>query len=313
MKKNHYVLISVVSVVVIITTLIIIFVLSNKPENFELLHNQSHDTGITRILIDAGHTARVAGGFGPIGAEHIYTYIVSEYLANILDKDSRFRYEISRYRADSEDYSDNILYYAQKNKSKLLAMIKTKIQNEKRGYLTDDQYVDMYSIRHYAIENNFDCLVSIHFDVADKRYYNTAEGFHVLVSPYNRQFRKSFELASTISSNFMKEYRVSGGVRHDHTLDKSIWQNYDRLGILAKGIGFRSLVVIGDVFENQYYLDRYNNDADFVRTLNDIPSVLIEVGYLHEEKFLEEAALRDVAQRIYESLVVAFPEWGTSR
>ncbi len=313
MKKNRYVIISVVLSVILVAILVIVFIFSNKPEDFELLYTPPSDQAVTKILIDAGHTARVTGGFGPIGAEHEYTYIVSDYLAKILDKDSRFRYEISRYAMDSEDYNNNILEYANKNKTKLVGMINTKIPREKRGYMTEIQYTDMYAIRHYAIENDFDCLISIHFDVADKRYYNNVHGFHVLVSPYNREFEKSYELANVISSNFMREYGVSRGTRHDHTLDKSIWKEYDRLGTLAKGIGFRSLVVIGDVFENQYYLDRYNNDELFVDSINDIPSVLLEVGYLHEEKFLNHATLQDVAYRIYQSLLEVFPEWGLGK
>ncbi len=306
MKKIHYILISILLVILIAIS--IIFVLSSKPEE---LVSTPPSTNVVRILIDPGHTARVPGGSGPIGAEHIYSYRVSEYLAKILDKDNRFRYELSRYHADSEDYNDNIIEYAAYNKNKLMGMIKTKVLREKRGYLTDDQYVDMYAIRHYAIENNFDCLVSIHFDVADKRYYNQVHGFHVLVSPYNRTFEKSYDLARAVSSNFMKEYGVARGVRHDSSFNNShvIWKEYDRLGLLANGVGFRSLVVIGDVFESGYYMNRYNNDIEFVANIIDIPSVLIEVGYLHEEKFTNEHVLQDVAQRIYTAIKDTFPEW----
>ncbi len=306
MKKIYYILISVFVIGILIVA--IRSTLSSKPE--ELVYTPPAPN-VVRILIDPGHTAKVAGGFGPIGAEHEYTYKVAERLAKILDKDDRFRYELSRNAADSENYNDNIIEYAAYNKTKLLGVIKTKVLREKRGYLADDQYVDMYAIRHYAIENNFDCLISIHFDTSDRRYYNQVHGFHVLVSPYNRQFERSYELAGAISSNFMKEYGVARGVRHDSSFNTghNIWQIYDRLGVLARGIGFRSLVVIGDVFENAYYMSRYNNDVNFVQNLLDIPSVLIEVGYLHEEKFTNDYVLQDVAERIYTSIKDFFPEW----
>ncbi len=302
-KRLRYIIIAI-TIATLAVSAIIFIVLRNKPA--EVLFEPHQYRKTVKILIDAGHNAKVQGGFGPIGAEHEYTYMVSSYLAQILDRDDRFEYEISRYAIDSEEYSDNVVVYAAYNESKLLGMITTKIPGEKRGWLGHEQYVDMYAIRHYAIENNFDCLISIHFDVADKRYYENVHGFHVLVSPYNRQFERSFELANLISSNFMNDYGVSRGTRHDNTLNRDIWKQYDRLGLLARGIGFRSLVVIGDVFENAYYLNRYNNDLEFVMNIDDVPSVLLEVGYLHETKFTNEAVLLDVAQKIHSSLVDFF-------
>ncbi len=306
MKKIYYILISIVLVALIVLS--IKFVLSSKPEELEYSPPVSN---VVRVLIDPGHSARYPGGVGPIGLEHEYAYKVSDYLAKILDKDPRFRYELSRYPAESEYYNDDIIEYSIYNENKLFGITTTKIPREKRGYLADEQYVDMYAIRHYAIDNNFDCLISIHFDVANKRYYDQVHGFHVLISPYNRQFERSYDLANAISSNFMKEYGVARGVRHDATLNANheIWKEYDRLGLLAHGIGFRSLVIIGDVFENEYYMNRYNHDTNFVQNILDIPSVLVEVGYLHEEKFTNEYVLQDVAQRIYTSIQDTFPEW----
>ncbi len=300
-RKPRIIIISVCVLVFAIAT--VIFAISSMSDEETLLEPQVQRPKV-RILIDAGHTASAQGGVGPIGAEHEYTYKVSRLLADLLDKDDRFDYEISRDSADGDTYSDNIVAYGASNKTKLLGIIKTKVLREKRGWLTDAQYVDMYSIRHYAIENRFDCLISIHFDVANKKFYDVVEGFHVLVSPYNRQFDRSFELASIISTNFMKEYGVARGVRHDTSFpaEHDLWQNYNRLGLLANGIGFRSLVVVGDVFENAYYMDRYNNDSEFVVNINDIPSVLLEVGYLHEQKFADENTLKDVASRIHQSL-----------
>ena len=309
MKVLSYILISLFSLVILAAIISIssfpekyfnLDTINSSSKKIQAMSRKGKNKKTIKIFIDAGHNSRTTGGFGPIGAEHTLNYEVALHLAQRLAKDKRFEYEMSR---DVSNYSTNIQEFGLSNKQILNSIIATKVEGEKRSNpLSSKQYLDMYSMRHYAIDNDFDFFISIHFDTVDKKYYKNVQGFQVIVSPYNRKFDESFEMAETISKRFTEFYPVSRGTRHDKKLPESIWKKYDKNTLHLKGISLRSLIVIGDVFEYTYFNNRYSSNKGFIETIEDIPSVLLETGYLHESKFTNEATLKDVANRLYLSM-----------
>ncbi len=253
-----------------------------------------------KIFIDAGHNAKTAGGIGPVGAEYIINYKLSLLLADRLSKDKMFEYEISR---DISNYTESIMQFGQTNKDVLTSIIKTSVPWEKRSSpLGFAQYLEIYSVRHYAIDNDFDFLISVHFDTIEPRFQKMTEGFHVIVSPYNRRFEESMRAAEIISSNMREQYSPSRWTRHDGRIPESMIEQYDKKERASKGISIRSLMIIGDVFEDTYFNNRYDKDKEFIQNISDIPSVILETGYLHEMQFTNDVVLNDVADRIYKSI-----------
>ena len=306
-SKNRFIIFSVVIIVLIIVSFSSLIVTANMRVSENIIR-ESEVNKITsssekfsdiienrkvRILIDPGHNAATKGALGYLGYEYYMNLRVARELAKILSEDERFEYFLSR---DGAYYSRPIKEYMTNNYAELLGIYNTKVKGEERtGNLTRYQTLEMYAIRHYAIDNNFDLLLSIHFDYMPyiKRRAKTS-GFHVIVSPYNREFPASMQVAYKLSERMQEKYNISPVIGHDRVLPNTVWKFYDKEELIKEGISLRGLIVIGDAFENAY------NKQEIKK---DVPSVLIEAGFIHEWQFGSNKAVKELAYQMYEALV----------
>ena len=309
-NKNRFIIFSVVIIVLIIVSFSSLIVTadtkisqniirdnssSNVEENkisTKKLNNILENRKI-KVLIDPGHNAATKGAIGFLGYEYYVNLRLARELAKILDEDDKFEYFLSR---DGAYYNREIKEYMTNNYEKLLGIYNVNLEKEKRGEnLTRYQTLELYAIRHYAIDNNFDLLLSIHFDYmpyASRR--EKTSGFHIIVSPYNGEFSASMQVAYKLSKRMQEEYNISPVIGHDMVLPNTVWRFYDKEELIKEGISLRGLIVIGDSFENSYYKKEIRKD---------IPSVLVESAFIHEWKFGSTKELKKLANKMYESLV----------
>ncbi len=307
-NKNRFIIFSTVIIVLIIVSFSSLIVTANMRvsdsivrDNNELnkvqtsseKFNQIIENKKIRILIDPGHNAATKGALGYLGYEYYVNLRVARELAKILSEDDRFEYFLSR---EGAYYSRPIKEYMTNNYAELLGIYNTKVKGEERtGNLTRYQTLELYAIRHYAIDNNFDLLLSIHFDYMPyiSRRAKTS-GFHVIVSPYNREFPASMQVAYKLSERMQEKYKISPIIGHDRVLPNSVWKFYDKEELINNAISLRGLIVIGDAFENAY------NKQEIKK---DVPSVLIESAFIHEWQFGSIKAIRELANQMYKALV----------
>lgn len=302
MYKIHFIIFLIV-IIVLVAISIISLVFLTKP--FVLIEENNYIPldepkkvpckKKIRILIDPGHTADTIGARGILGFEYRMTYKISSILCEKLSEDEIFEYSLSR---DGDYYSKSIKDYIKDNYDELSNILNAKVKSERReGKLTREQTMELYAIRKYAIENNFDLLLSLHFDYTTNiKRRNDTKGFQVIVSPYNKEFPASMQIAGKIADGLKEIYPVSSTIGFDNNLPKSVWLFYSQNGLRIRGVSLRSLVVLGDIFEYFYY------ESQNAKT-EDIPSVLVEIGYMHDKSFLKSDALEKVSDKIYESLV----------
>lgn len=270
-----------------------------------------------RVMIDPGHTAVTVGGRGKAGDEYVVNYKVAMYLAAHLDNDPAITYEISR---DETNYTPAIRAYLYAHEASLRGIAEKKLRYEKKNRnLSTRDRMDMYAVRHYTIQSGFDCLLSIHFNYdmqsayerllkrrSRRRRYRRKRpqqvelrnGFHIIISPFNETFASSLSLAFAMRRAFLSRYPMDTKVGHDETryMPPAIPLRYSFETPLFDGISVRSIIMLGDAFEHHYYADKTNTLSPFTR---DVPSVLIECGYLHNVRFRDEEVLRDLGYRIY--------------
>ena len=191
-NKNHFIIFSAVIILLIIVAFASLIIKANniKEESEATNYNNLNKTNNIKlknnkikIFIDPGHNAATKGNVGWLGYEYYMTLRLAKQLTGILDEDNRFEYFLSR---DGDYYSSQIKEYMTNNYQKLLGIYETKIRRDsKLENLTRYQTIELYAIRNYAIDNNYDLLLSLHFDYMP--YTNRrakTEGFHVIVSPY---------------------------------------------------------------------------------------------------------------------------------
>lgn len=303
-NRNHFIVFSAVFVGLIILAFSSLIITANKniyentgrnkdsKDKFEKKYNIKPKSNKIRILIDPGHNAITKGCLGWLGYEYYMTLRLAKHLTAILDEDNRFEYILSR---DGDYYSRPIKEYLTNNYDKLLGIYNTQVRNNYRATnMARYQTLELYAIRNYAIENNFDLLLSLHFDYMPyvKRRAKT-EGFHVIVSPYNGEFNASMQVASKISEKMQESYKISPTIAFDRYIPDTVWTFYDRNNLLKDGIAVRGLIVLGDEFEFKY------NKNTFAK---DVPSVMVEAGFIHDWKLNGNKALRELSTKIYEAL-----------
>lgn len=300
-KSNFTIFLIIISIFIAVPSFSLFFIMRrsfNSKDNvitFKEPETYKINKKKIRILIDPGHTADTVGSKGILGLEYKMTYKAAEIFSQKLSENNRFEYFLSR---DGDYYSAPIKNYMESNYNTLSNILKMKIEGEKRsGRLTHDQTAELYAVRKYAIDNGFDILVSLHFDYTPnvKRRKDT-KGFQIIISPYNREFPASMKIALNISDNLRKIYPVSPTIDFDSNLPKSVWNFYNKENLRQKGISIRSLVVLGDVFEYSYYVNMNSK-------IKDIPSILIELGYMHDSDFMSENSLKKISNAIYEALL----------
>lgn len=304
-NRNHFIIFATVIVVIIIVAFVSLLATIKDTTIVDTLTKQYQETATNKIVsitdktnkqikifINPAHNAATKGNIGYLGYEFYMTLRLAQELAKILDEDNRFVYELSR---DTGIYSRGVKEYLTNNYAKLLDFYNEEL--EKRDFsLTRYQTLELYSIRNYAIENKFDLFLSLHFDYEpyiSKR--NNTEGFHLMVSPYNGQFQASMQIANTISQKMREKYKIAKNIDFDYILPESVWKFYSKEDLVQNGIALRGTILLGDKFEYDYYNQKFNP--------NDIPSVSISAGYIHDWKLGPTKALRELAEKIYEALV----------
>ena len=302
-NKNHFIIFSAVIILLIIVAFASLIIKANniKEESEATNYNNLNKTNNIKlknnkikILIDPGHNAATKGNVGWLGYEYYMTLRLAKQLTAILDEDDRFEYLLSR---DGDYYSRPIKEYMTNNYEKLLGIYDTKVKhnNNRIENLTKYQTIELYAIRNYAIDNNYDLLLSLHFDYMP--YTNRrakTEGLHVIVSPYNGEFNASMQIANKISEKMKENYKVSPTIAFDRYIPETVWNFYDRNNLIREGISIRGLIVLGDEFEFEY------NKKNFIK---DVPSVVVEAGFIHDWKLGGNKALRELSKKIYEALL----------
>ena len=303
-NKNRFIIFSTVIIVLIIISFSSLMITANdnisKDINYKKT-NTNQNTYVSnkkenkkiRILIDPGHNAATKGAVGFLGYEYYMTLRLAKQLTAILDKDDRFEYTLSRNGAF---YDKPIKEYITNNYEKLIDIYNTELdKTERTGNLTRYQTMELYAIRHYAIDNNFDALISLHFDYMPYiKQREKTEGFHIIVSPYNGEFQTSMKIANKISKRMQESYKISPVIAIDNILPDSVWKFYNKEDLLNKGITLRGLVLLGDSFEYNY------NKQTFKK---DIPSVMIESGFMHDWRLGSTKELSNISDKIYKALV----------
>lgn len=301
-NKNHFIIFLFIIIVLIIVAFASLIIKANnvREESETISYNNLNKTNNiklknnkVKILIDPGHNAATKGSVGWLGYEYYMTLRLAKQLTAILDEDNRFEYLLSR---EGDYYSRPIKEYMTNNYEKLLGIYDIKIKHNSIivENLTRYQTIELYAIRNYAIDNNFDLLLSLHFDYMP--YTNRrakTEGFHVIVSPYNGEFNASMQVASKISEKMQESYKISPTIAYDRHIPETVWNFYDRNGLLKEGIAIRGLIVLGDEFEYKYNKNTFSKD---------VPSVMVEAGFIHDWKLGGNKALKEISTKIYEAL-----------
>lgn len=304
-NKNRFIIFSTVIIVLIIISFSSLMITANdnisKDTNYKKINNTNQinyasnkkENKKIKILIDPGHNAATKGSQGFLGYEYYMTLRLAKQLTAILDKDDRFEYTLSRNGAY---YDKPIKEYITNNYEKLLGIYNTELEEtERTGNLTRYQTMELYAIRHYAIDNDFDALISLHFDYMPYiKQREKTEGFHIIVSPYNGEFQTSMKIANKISERMQESYKISPVIATDNILPDNVWRFYNKEDLLNKGIALRGLVLLGDSFEYKY------NKQTFKK---DIPSVMIESGFIHDWRLGSTKALSNISDKIYQALV----------
>lgn len=301
-NRNHFIIFAVVIIILIIVAFSSLIITANNnviQEGYNTnkaitkTYNKKSKNNKIKILIDPGHNAATKGSVGWLGYEYYMTLRLAKQLTAILDEDDRFEYFLSR---EGDIYSKPIKEYMTNNYEKLLGIYETEIKNNGRlENLTRYQTLELYAIRNYAIDNDYDLLLSLHFDYMP--YTNRrarTEGFHVIASPYNGEFNASMQIAGKISEKMRENYKVSPTIVFDRYVPENVWTFYDKNDLLKNGISVRGLIVLGDEFEFEY------NKKTFRK---DVPSVMLEAGFIHDWKLGGNKALKNIAQKIYEALL----------
>lgn len=326
MKKTHFVIFATILTLVIISSTLLFLIKpqsnfiqkitatafnsvntkrkKNKETVISADKNKLSENKKIRIMIDPGHNSVTKGSKGALGYEYQIAYKVAKLIGEHFSVDKRFEYLLSR---DENHYIEPIKQYSLSNRNKLENILETELDFEKRtGALSKEQIYELYSIRHYAIDNDFALLISIHLDYTpNKKRMATTKGFQAIVSPYNRSFISSMKIADTIASNMRIKYKVAPTIEFDKILSTNIWEYYNKETLAKNGIALRSIIVLGDAFEYEYYKNTKQKSEE-TAVIKDIPSVLMEVAYMHEVAFKNEQELSDVAERIYKSIVQVF-------
>jgi len=250
-----------------------------------------------RVLIDAGHIKEEPDEEKGIVPEYVLTYKTSKYLLELLKNDGRFSAEISR---GPERYDWRVLGSERIYEGYIRGILKEFNPLDKRSaWVGGTERTNLYGLRYYALSHGFDCVLSVHYDKVVRRSERSrSKGFHVLVSPCNREYPRSLAFAMSLKSSMQKKYRINPLIYYN---DLRIFPRERRAGIdpvrlKTLGISVRSVMVLGDIYEYQYF--RRIGGFPF----KDIPSVLVECGFVHERQFASDEGVKAVARQLYEGI-----------
>lgn len=332
-----------------------------------------------KVLIDPGHNKEKWGASGIAGKEYTLNHKVARYLKNYLERDKRFVCELSR---NEEDYTEHITNAMEKHYSLVKGIVQQRRGRRHVKDLFDPNHKAMLNgVRFYALENEFDCLLSIHFNahphfvierkivpvpepppktnvsnndgerksnmpktkrqgrvarrgrvskrakkpperikqseskvrtrrrgrrkrtkykvVYTRRNIPLRKGFHVIVSPFNRRFDESCAIAMAIRNRMALRYPVDTAISHSmRYMPDDVTNRYNLSTLRSNGISVRTLIVIGDRHDAAFY-KRKKKEFPF----NEVPSLLLECGFVHNKIFLHEEVLENIAHHIYQGLI----------
>ncbi len=256
---------------------------------------------IFRVFIDAGHTRLTNHATGIIGPEYKVTYELSRRLAKKLAADPRFEAGISR---DGDFYPCRIKKTVKSHQRVLKAIVRTSAPPETRSRnLSFYDHLELYGVRFFCLENRYDLLVSIHFNLSwpGVKGWKNRRGFHLIVSPYNRKLTASLTAARLFKKTLARHYGLDNRhiMRGRRKFVPSFFKHLYSLEALRKeGIAVRSLVILGDAFEAAYFKTAHHGHL-----YEDVPSVLVECGYVHNPRFCHPAELDRMAGHLYEAII----------
>ncbi len=215
-----------------------------------------------KILLVAGHTAQTKGAVFGNTTEYELNYDIVKKL----EREMRIRgYDVTITHQGS-DYSQQFLDYFETNEQRILDFRENKKQAYDKLYPqgvvtndTDHNYasplgvIQLYGVNLWANENNMDAVVHMHFNDYPGRpagKTGTHTGFSVFTPlKTNNHFVESFNLAKSIEEHMLK------------------YTNRSTVTNESAGVLESELIAVGQ-----------NNSVN-------MPSVLIENGFVYESKF----------------------------
>lgn len=256
---------------------------------------------IIKVLIDPGHTKEMNYAKGAAGEEYLLNYKTAVKLKAILQQHSNIYSELSR---GEEEYSKKVEETLARRSNEIRAIAladspleATRSTNAKQLH----NRMMMYAVRQYAAENAFDVLLSIHFDSRWWKGGKTREehGYHLIISPYRHNFQSAYSLARSIHTSMSNTYSISKELERYFEINSAHYTNarvnVNSAAFLSNAVCVRSLLMIGDVYEDDYYKGRGFSLLTPV-------SVLAECGYVYERRFAKDGEQQRLAERLAQGL-----------
>ncbi len=254
-----------------------------------------------KVLVVPGHLKEDSYK-GAAGYEYILNYRVAQRLELYLQQDDRMVHELSRAR---DHFLPPVLDILKRHKKTINGFLNIRTPLDKRSpHLGNRMRRRKYATRFYARHAEFDYLISIHFNYVWPPFFkpDRHRGFHLIISPFNEKFDESLTLAMFLRDELKRLYPVHlDGVypiRWKH-ISSTLRRRYDIRKIHRMGISLRSLVILGDIYETLYFQRHPRKRVP----APDIPSVLVECGFLHNTRFLRPQVQHRLAGALYRGLV----------
>ena len=239
---------------------------------------------VDSVLIVAGHTARSPGTTFGSTTEYMLNYEVMQRVGKLLSEDNRYNHTLSH---KGDDYNQTLLDYFSANEARIIAFKDQKKREYVREYPlglttndTDHNHatprgiIELYGVNKWLSEQGIDLAVHVHFNDYPGRLQNAAgyhEGFSIFIPPKtNDHFVESYRFAKLLESEMLK-----------HSMRSTVAR--ESTGILES-----ELIATGH------------------RNTVNIPSVLLEGGFIYEEKLNDsrrDQSLDEVARSIYRAIV----------
>jgi N-acetylmuramoyl-L-alanine amidase len=167
---------------------------------------------------------------------------------------------------DKQGYNPKILQHAGNNIGKLNCFVSSRPY--KMPFFDEanpDYHLMLYSIADYANQEKFDFMLNIHLnDCSRRKLRKKYSGFCIFYSNNNKRSEESKKLAYSIYGEFKKHFNQSNNPEESKTV-------IERSNLILVGNGKLKL---------------------------EVPSVLVECGYIYELKFKNPKTLEAVADCI---------------
>jgi N-acetylmuramoyl-L-alanine amidase len=255
---------------------------NTKPEQEEI--KAKH-----KILIVAGHDFEHSGAFTDEIKESELTLRTASYLRDFLEKDPAFEVYMTREKLDGNlstenknDYTQAFQKYFSENREAVLEYRDSrKREIEQKNNQDQVQLIDqvehnnapeemsyrLYAINKWIEDNKVDIVIHLHFNdyPARKKAKGKYEGFSIYVSDQSlRNAESSQRLAKSVGDSLDDIFK------------------YSNLPIESDGI-----------------ISTYSLIATGANDTIQAAAILIEYGYIYEDKFQDEEVLKKAAEQTY--------------